>query len=1239
VTDDRRVEVLEQRLARLEQEVAELRRGTKPAPEPAPERPPAPTMLDFVVPPATPVPAAAPVSPPPVVSHETAVPASPPAEGREPARQPAAQLSRPVPDRETLAQFLTPYMRRARTQAERLSEIDVSNLLGARVLAWAGGIVTVLGIVFFFVLAVNRGWIGPEIRVACGAAVSALAFGAGLWLRRRYGQVYSALTAAGAGLAGGYATLLAAAALYDLIPAPAALVFAAAIAGVGVVIALRWNAEPLAGLGLIGAMVVPAAVVLESGLTPLGTAFVAVVFAGAAYVAIERRWLVLLGLAIAAGLPQVAVLVAQHDARGSASVAAVATAFWLLYLATATWWHARLGGGELEPGPASLVVTTSVLGTGAAARIFDGTGEGVALLVVAVVEAALAGALAVRPRFRGLAAVAGIGALAVLAIAAAVLLGGPALTSAWAVEAAALAWAASRIRERRFQLASIGYLGLAVAHALAFEARPGDLLVATKHPGEGAVSAALLAGAAAVLALCARDWEDRVRSGGVLAPLDRLVDALGTVQREVRAAAGWAAGAFAVYAASLAILELGFDGAQAGVTALWAGLGLASVTAGRRYRRLHVATGGFVLLALALAKSVAYDLDRLSHDPRSLSLLAVGIACSLAAVVEQVLVARPWRLEPTTLGLLAAGVGTAAAGTGMLGGDAWLVAPAGGYAVLSALALARRDARDLASLLALPALVLAAIAGADVLDGTWLVVAAAAAGVALAAGASLLREPRLRIASLGYAVFALVHVLLFEARPSELFVDHDPSGGIPAVLLAGAALVVLGLELRRRYETRADDAERGLFYDQVVARLEVVARLGSTAALWSAGVLAVDAASLGLLSIAFDDVQPGVTALWAAVGLACVASLSWRRALRLGGLAFLLSALLKANLNDGRLSDTLFGLALAAVATAWALAGFAEQRLARRGLTGVAAALLVLGGAVSAGAALVLGGPGWLLAPAAGFALLWGAAFVRREERDSATLLAALALVLAGSGAVALLDGTWLVLAWTSAAAGLAGVSALTREPRFRLGSLAFLGLGVAHALAWEARPDRLFAAERHPGDGVPALALVVLAGVAVALELTRNAGYRSLPAAVAAQLSGWSKIGLWSSGVLAVYALSLTILELAQRVAPGTVDESFQRGQTGVSACWGLVGLALLYAGLRRRSTGLRLGGFALLGVSLAKIFLYDLANLSSITRALSFVTVGAVLLAGGLVYQRLAGESDELPGDGAEGGQGLVV
>ena len=56
------------------------------------------------------------------------------------------------------------------------------------------------------------------MRVLFGAGVSAAAVGAGFWVRSRYGQMQMSLGAVGAGIAGGYATLAAAAARYDLVP-------------------------------------------------------------------------------------------------------------------------------------------------------------------------------------------------------------------------------------------------------------------------------------------------------------------------------------------------------------------------------------------------------------------------------------------------------------------------------------------------------------------------------------------------------------------------------------------------------------------------------------------------------------------------------------------------------------------------------------------------------------------------------------------------------------------------------------------------------------------------------------------------------------------------------------------------------------------------------------------------------------------------------------------------------------
>jgi len=55
-----------------------------------------------------------------------------------------------------------------------------------------------------------------------------------------------------------------------------------------------------------------------------------------------------------------------------------------------------------------------------------------------------------------------------------------------------------------------------------------------------------------------------------------------------------------------------------------------------------------------------------------------------------------------------------------------------------------------------------------------------------------------------------------------------------------------------------------------------------------------------------------------------------------------------------------------------------------------------------------------------------------------------------------------------------------------------------------------------------------------------------------------------------------------------------------------------------------LQIGGFVLFGISLAKLFVYDLAFLGSVARAFSFLAVGALILVAGF-YQRLAGGPTE--------------
>ena len=74
----------------------------------------------------------------------------------------------------------------------------------------------------------------------------------------------------------------------------------------------------------------------------------------------------------------------------------------------------------------------------------------------------------------------------------------------------------------------------------------------------------------------------------------------------------------------------------------------------------------------------------------------------------------------------------------------------------------------------------------------------------------------------------------------------------------------------------------------------------------------------------------------------------------------------------------------------------------------------------------------------------------------------------------------------------------------------------------------------------------------------------------------------------------------------------------TGVSV-WLALGIALLAFGLWRASREARLASGLFIVAAVLKVFLYDLAQLEGILRALSFIGLGAVLIGIGLVYQKL--------------------
>jgi uncharacterized membrane protein len=646
----------------------------------------------------------------------------------------------------------------------------------------------------------------------------------------------------------------------------------------------------------------------------------------------------------------------------------------------------------------------------------------------------------------------------------------------------------------------------------------------------------------------------------------------------------------------------------------------------------------------------------------------VAVAASVWLLGLAIAVARQLRDESAELNrlavpfLLGSTAFAAIAAVRLLNGEALgvsvqglaLLAVAAAVGALGAVLFRRRD---LSALLGAVGLAVGAIAFADLLGGQTLAIAWAAEAAVLAWLAARVGETRYQAGALVYLLLALGHALALDA-PLRHLLDESahPARGVGALAAVVVAALLFGRYGREWKPVTVPSGPIGRFVAdafEAFAGLRPVWRAGAFA---SAAVLALYAAALGVLEAfvaagdAFDWGHVAVTALWAAVAAGVFAS-GLRRpsvALQYAGLVWLGVTLVKLVGHDvASLGPTERGLSALAVAAAALVTGFlVERALAEEGTTVLGGVLLAASAALAAygSATLVTGDLGSadgdglaLLGAAAVYGLLAAAVFARRLGRGLSTLLGGLALLLAVPASELLLSGTWLVASWAAAAVVLAWLATRLEEPRLHPAALALAVLALGATLVHLAPPLDLLVEDPEPADGVPALLLCLGAVLALARFAPIAVAARDrFDAELAAAGARWRTAALCGAGVVGLYAGSLALLGAAVWTGGASLDTEFQRGHTAVSAFWGVVGLAALYLGLRRYGGSLRLAGFALFGVSLAKIFLYDLSRLDSVTRALSFLAVGAVLLLAGFFYQRLAAAGGEDSGRAEPGSAG---
>jgi uncharacterized membrane protein len=485
-----------------------------------------------------------------------------------------------------------------------------SQMSGARVLAWTGGGVTLLGVVLLLALAASRGWFSPVGRVTSGAVLGVVLIGLALRLHRKVDAGVGALALAGTGFATLYLTVAAATALYGFLAPTPALLVALVVAAAGLGLADRWQAQLLGGGVVVGAAVLAPVLVW-------GWLLVALVLAlqlAALPVVLRRRWSVLALVAAAGPVLYGAVVGAIADEPERVPTVAVAIGVLVAALATA------LPAARVLPaGSVGALVAAAPIPVLVSSLVWGGW-SGAAVAAVAVV--ALAAFAAVPGTSRSVRVVAVAAAAVALFQATLVTLEGSTATVVLLGQAIVATVLAAQLRARLPLAIGTAYGVVAVLIALGRDA-PLEGLVhhpafAYAGPGTGplvvgvAVSALVLVFAVALLVAGAR--AGLMRSDPASAPLWVPVGLVGLY------------GATSLVV-TLALLvsddRTGFTAGHALVSVSWTVMALVLLARGIRRPALRVT--GMVLVAAAVAKLVLFDLVALDGLARVAAFLGAGL--------------------------------------------------------------------------------------------------------------------------------------------------------------------------------------------------------------------------------------------------------------------------------------------------------------------------------------------------------------------------------------------------------------------------------------------------------------------------------------------------------------------------------------------------------------------------------------------------------------------------------------
>jgi uncharacterized membrane protein len=311
------------------------------------------------------------------------------------------------------------------------------------------------GVAFLFVYSVERGWIGPWMRVGFGAAIGTGLLAVGLRVYERRPAFSQVLL--GGGVGAFYITGFAAFHLYSLLPYPVALGCMVAVTLLAFSLSLRQDGVPLSLTGALGGLGTPFLLHTDSGSLGGLLLYTCLILAGMGAVYFRKGWVSLLAVSFVGGW--MVLLIGYADAffsfagpsPGDRRVLQAGVAFaWLLFWLVPVVREILNAQDGRRASTHLFVVTAALVSFGFTAAVWELAAFDLGWIALSMVALYALAALVLRRLegcFEDLSYTHALVALLFLTLAAILMLRGDALLLTLAAEAAVLHYIARRFSD------------------------------------------------------------------------------------------------------------------------------------------------------------------------------------------------------------------------------------------------------------------------------------------------------------------------------------------------------------------------------------------------------------------------------------------------------------------------------------------------------------------------------------------------------------------------------------------------------------------------------------------------------------------------------------------------------------------------------------------------------------------------------------------------------------------------